>query len=48
MDPREFQFTFYGLMIVWLIITVYVLSLALRERRLRQELDRVKRMLEKN
>lgn len=48
MDPREFQFTFYGLMIVWLIITLYVLSLALRERRLRQELDRVKRMLEKN
>ncbi len=48
MDPREFQFTFYGLMIVWLIITVYVLSLALRERRLRQELDRVKRMLEKS
>ena len=48
MDPREFQFTFYGLMIVWLVITVYVLSLALRERRLKQELDRVRRMLEKN
>jgi CcmD family protein len=48
MDPREFQFTFYGLMIVWLIITVYVLTLALRERRLRQELDRVRRMVEKS
>jgi len=48
MDPREFQFTFYGLMIVWLIITFYVLSLALRERRLKQELDRVRRMVEKN
>ena len=48
MDPREFQFTFYGLMIVWLIITVYVLSLALRERRLKQELDRVRRMVEKS
>jgi CcmD family protein len=47
MDPREFQFTFYGLMIVWLIITVYVISLALRERRLKQELDRVRRMVEK-
>jgi CcmD family protein len=47
MDPREFQFTFYGLMIVWLIITVYVVSLALRERRLKQELDRVRRMVEK-
>ena len=48
MDPREFQFTFYGLLIVWLIITVYVLSLALRERRLKQELDRVRRMVEKS
>ncbi len=48
MDPREFQFTFYGLMIVWLIITVYVISLAMRERRLKQELHRVRRMLEKN
>ncbi len=47
MDPREFQYTFYGLMIVWLIITVYVLSLAMRERRLKQELDRVRRMVEK-
>jgi CcmD family protein len=47
MDPREFQFTFYGLMIVWLCITVYVISLALRERRLKQELDRVRRMVEK-
>jgi len=48
MDPREFQFTFYGLMIVWVIITAYVISLALRERRLRQELDRVRRMVEKS
>ena len=48
MDPRDFQFTFYGLMIVWLIITVYVISLAMRERRLKQELDRVRRMVEKS
>ncbi|MEO5923885.1 MAG: CcmD family protein [Bryobacteraceae bacterium] len=47
MDPREFQYTFYGLMIVWLCIAVYVVSLALRERRLKQELDRVRRMVEK-
>lgn len=48
MDSREFQFTFYGLMIVWVIITAYVISLALRERRLKQELDRVRRMVEKS
>lgn len=48
MDPREFQFTFYGLMIVWLCIAVYVITLATRERRLKQELDRVRRMVEKS
>lgn len=48
MDPREFQYTFYGLLIVWLVMTVYVVSLALRERRLKAELDRVRRMVEKS
>jgi CcmD family protein len=48
MDPREFQFTFYGLMIVWLCVAVYALTLALRERRLKAEIERVRRMIEKN
>jgi len=48
MDPREFQFTFYGLMIVWLCVAVYALTLALRERKLKAELERVRRMIEKN
>jgi CcmD family protein len=48
MDAREFQFVFYGLLTVWLVITLYAVSLGLRERRLRQELDRVRRMIEKN
>ncbi|MEI9811798.1 MAG: CcmD family protein [Acidobacteriota bacterium] len=48
MDPREFQYTFFGLLIVWLAIAVYALSLALRERRLKAELERVRRMVEKN
>ena len=48
MDPREFQYVFYGLLAVWLVIVAYVVSLALRERRLREELDRVRRMVEKN
>jgi CcmD family protein len=47
MDPREFQFVFFGLLTVWLVITIYVVTLAMRERRLRQELDRVRRMVEK-
>lgn len=36
----------YGLGAVWLIITGYVVSLAMRERGLRKELDRVRRMVE--
>ena len=48
MDPREFQFVFYGMLTVWLVITIYVISLALRERRLRAELERVRRMVEKS
>jgi CcmD family protein len=39
---------FYGFTVAWLVIIVYVISIALREKRLRQELDRVKRMVEEN
>jgi CcmD family protein len=34
-------------MAAWLIVTVYVLLLAMRENKLRHELDRVRRMVEK-
>jgi CcmD family protein len=46
MEPREFQFVFYGFTAAWLIIVVYVLTIVLRERRLKRELDRVRRMVE--
>ena len=46
MDARNFQFMFYGFTAAWLIIAVYVISIAARERKLRNELDRVKRMIE--
>ena len=47
MDNRNFQFMFYGFLAAWLIILAYVLLPAMRERRLRKELDRVRRMVEK-
>jgi CcmD family protein len=43
---RNFTYMFYGFSAAWLIVIAYVVSLALRERKLRQELDRVKRMVE--
>ncbi len=47
MDVRNFTYMFYGFAAAFLILVVYVVSLALRERRLRSELDRVRRMVEK-
>jgi hypothetical protein len=36
----------YGLLAAWLIVLGYVVLLTLRERKLRRELDRVRRMVE--
>jgi CcmD family protein len=47
MNPREFQFVFAGFCAAWIIVVIYVLTLTLRNRRLRQELDRVRKMVEK-
>lgn len=46
MDARNFTYMFYGFTVAWLVIMLYVISIAVRERRLRLELDRVKRMIE--
>jgi CcmD family protein len=43
---RNFEYMFYGFTAAWTIVIVYVIWIALRERRLRSELDRVKRMVE--
>lgn len=48
MDERNFTFMFYGFAAAWLILALYVLSLVAREKRLRRELDSVKRMLERS
>ena len=42
----NYTYLCYGLIAAWGIIALYVVSLALREKNLRQELDRVKRMVE--
>lgn len=45
MNPQNSTFMFFGFLVAWLIVIVYVISIARRESRLRQELDRVKRMV---
>ena len=47
MDPKEFQFVFGGFATAWLILVIYAISLGLRERKMRKELDRVRKMVEK-
>jgi CcmD family protein len=47
MDNRNLQYLFYGFTAAWLIIILYVVLLAMRERKLRRELDRVRQMVEK-
>ncbi|HLH40759.1 MAG TPA: CcmD family protein [Bryobacteraceae bacterium] len=47
MESRNLEYMFYGFLAAWLIVLAYVLSLAMREGRLRREIDRVRRMVEK-
>jgi CcmD family protein len=48
MENRNFEYMFYGFLAAWLIVVVYVVFLAMREGRLKRELDRVRRMVEKH
>jgi CcmD family protein len=48
MDSRNFTFMFYGFAAAWLILIAYALFLGLRHRKLKEELDRVRRMLEED
>ena len=46
MGSENANFMFYGFTVAWLVILIYVISIALREKKLREELDRVKRMVD--
>ena len=48
MDPRNFTFMFYGFLAAWLIVLIYVISLARRGARLKKELDDVKHLVSSN
>jgi CcmD family protein len=45
MDVRNFTFMFYGFSAAWLIVLLYVISLARRGARLEKELQDVKRLV---
>ena len=46
MDSRNFTYMFYGFTAAWAILVIYVLLLVARERKLRQELNGLKNLLE--
>ena len=46
MDPRNFQYLFYGFSAAWVIIVLYALTLLVRERKIKDEIARLKNMLE--
>ena len=43
---RNFQFLSYGFAAAWVILTVYVLMMVGRERRLKREISSLKAMME--
>ena len=45
MDARNFTFMFYGFTAAWLIVLIYVITLARRGSRLRRELENVKNLV---
>jgi CcmD family protein len=45
MDARNFTYMFYGFLAAWLIVLVYVASLARRGARLKKELEDVKQLI---
>ena len=47
MDARNFTYMFFGFTAAFVILVIYVVSLALRERKLTSEIDRVRRMVER-
>jgi CcmD family protein len=46
MDVRNFTYMFYGFTAAWVIIVIYVVTLVSREKRLQQQVEQLRRMLE--
>jgi len=45
MDTRNLAFMFYGFLAAWMIVLLYVVSLARRGARLKKELEDVKQLV---
>jgi len=45
-EARNFAYMFYGFTAAWLILALYVVTIAHRESKLKQELARLRNLLE--
>ena len=45
-EDRNFRYMFYGFLAAWLVLVIYVISLASRERGLRRQIEGLRRMVE--
>jgi hypothetical protein len=46
MDQRNFLYMFYGFSAAWVILVIYAITLLSRERNIKDEIARLKGMLE--
>ena len=46
MDARNFTYMFYGFLAAWLILVLYVVTLAARERSIRKDMTRLRSMMD--
>jgi CcmD family protein len=46
MDERNFTYMFYGFAVAWVAVIAYVLTLVARERRLIEEMKRLRHMID--
>lgn len=46
MDSRNFTYMFYGFAVAWVAVVVYVVTLVAREKKLRDEMRRLRQMIE--
>ncbi len=45
-DQRNFMYMFYAFAAAWAVIVIYVITLAAREKQIREEMSRLKQMIE--
>ncbi len=45
-EARNFAYLFYGFAAAWTILVIYVVSIAMRERKIKDELTRLKNLVE--